>query len=310
MSTLDKGIEVGAKRRKMSPLARKEAIIGYLFVAPWVIGFLVFLAYPMLSSLYYSFTNYNMARTADWVGLTNYRIFFTSDRIVPIAVYNTLYFAVISVPLNMVIGISVAILMNQKIKGINFIRTIYYLPNVVSIVAVVILWQLIFQNNFGIINTLLRNIGIAGPNWLTDPDWAKNALIIMNSWNAGAAMIIYLAGLQGIPSTYYEAAMIDGAGAFRKFFSITIPLLSPAIFFNFIMGIIGALQVFLPAFMMTDGGPLNATTFYVFHLFRMAFNNHRMGYASAMAWMLLVVTLILTLLIFRFIGRKVYYETQ
>lgn len=296
-------------RIKLSKSQKNEAITGYLFATPWFVGLFVFTLYPMLSSLYYSFTNYNLAKTPDWIGLTNYKIFFTSDSLIPIAVYNTLYYAMISVPLNMVMGILVAILLNQKVRGINLLRTIYYLPNVVSVVAVAILWMLIFQNG-GLLNIALRYIGITGPNWLTDPAHAKNALIIMNCWNAGSAMIIYLAGLQGIPRTYYEAAEIDGANSVRKFFTITLPLLSPSIFFNLIMGIIGALQTFSQALIMTGGGPNNATTFYVFALYRKAFSDTRMGYACTMAWMLLAATLILTLFIFRSVGRRVYYETS
>ena len=299
-----------ANRIRMSKGRKTEALTGYLFAAPWFIGLCVFTLYPMMSSLYYSFTNYNLARSPDWIGLTNYKIFFTSDGLIPIAVKNTLYYAMFSVPLNMIMGILVALLMNQKVRGINLIRTIYYMPNVVSIVAVAILWQLIFQNNNGLLNMALKAIGIIGPNWLTDPAHAKNALIIMNCWNAGSAMVIYLAGLQGIPRSYYEAAEIDGAGAVRKFFSVTLPLLSPSIFFNLIMGIIGALQTFSQALIMTGGGPNNATTFYVFALYRKAFSDTRMGYACTMAWMLLAATLVLTMCIFRFIGQRVYYEAS
>lgn len=286
----------------------KSALYGYLFASPWLIGLFVFSLFPMLSSLYYSFTNYNLANTPKWIGLTNYKILFTSDPMIPTSVYNTLYYALFSVPLNMIIGILIALLMNRKMRGIRFMRTIYYLPNVVSITAVTMLWHLIFQNNYGLLNTALRFIGIQGPNWLSDPETAKIALVIMSCWNAGSTMIIYLAGLQGIPRIYYEAAEIDGAGPVRKFFSITLPLLSPSIFFNLIMSIIGALQTFAPALIMTGGGPVNSTTFYVLYLYRMAFENTQMGYSSAMAWLLLVATVSLTLLVYRFVGRKVYYE--
>lgn len=297
-------------RRRASIAQKREAAYGYLFAAPWIIGLFVFTLFPILSSLYYSFTNYNLAKPPVWIGLTNYKIFFTSDKLIPVIVYNTLYYALFSVPLSMIIGISVALLMNQKIRGIKLFRTIFYLPNVVSIVAVSLLWQWIFQANYGLLNTVLKIFGIKGPNWLTDPVWAKPALIIMSCWNAGSAMVIYLAGLQGIPAVYYEAANIDGASSFRKLISITLPLLSPSIFFNLIMGIIGAMQVFSQALIMTNGGPSNSTTFYVFSLYRRAFSDTRMGYASAMAWMLLIATLTLTLLVFRFVGRHVYYETE
>jgi len=301
-NTQMKGV-VRTTRRRL-----RGALYGYLFIAPWLIGLFIFTLYPMILSLYYSFKNYNLANTAKWIGLTNYKILFTSDPIIPISVYNTLYYALLSVPLNMIIGILIALLMNRKMRGIRLMRTIFYLPNVVSIAAVAMLWHLIFQSNYGLLNTVLRLIGIQGPNWLTDPATAKISLVIMNCWNAGGAMVIYLAGLQGIPRIYYEAAEMDGVGPIRKFFSITLPLLSPTIFFNLIMGIIGALQTFTPALIMTEGGPINSTTFYVLALYRMAFRNTQMGYASAMAWVLLLATLLLTLLVFRMVGRKVYYE--
>lgn len=289
---------------------RKEAVCGYLFAAPWIIGFFVFTLYPILSSLYYSFTNYNFSDTYKWIGLTNYKIMFSSDYLIPIAAKNTIYYAIISVPLNMVIGLLVAVLMNRKMRGVNLLRTIYYMPNVVSVIAVSMLWYFIFQNNYGLLNTALRAFGIEGPNWLTDPKTAKISLIIMNCWNAGGSMIIYLAGLQGIPRQYYEAAEIDGAGSARRFFSITLPLLSPSIFYNLILSIVGALQTFSSALVMTGGGPVYSTTFYVLALYRRAFEDYRMGYACAMAWILLIVSMGITLLVYRTLGKRVYYESN
>lgn len=295
------------KRKTMNQMRKQEALCGYLFALPWLIGLFVFTLYPIFSSLFYSFTNYNFSSTFKWIGLTNYKVLFTRDKMIPLSTYNTLYFAIFSVPLNMCVGILIAVMMNQKIRGIRILRTIYYLPNVVSIVAVSMLWYFIFQSN-GVLNMLLGAIKIQGPNWLSDPAWAKNALILMNCWNAGGSMVIYLAGLQGIPRSYYEAAEVDGAGALRKFFSITLPLLSPSIFYNLIIGIIGALQTFSTALVMTDGGPVNSTTFYVLTLYRRAFEDMRMGYASAMAWVLMVITLLLTLVVFWIGNKKVYYE--
>lgn len=282
---------------------------GYLFAAPWIIGFLAFTLYPMLSSLYYSFTNYNLANQADWIGLTNYEIIFTSDKLIPIAVYNTLYYAILSVPLTLIIGLSIAMLLNQKVKGIGLIRTIYYLPNVISVVATTMLWQFIFQNN-GLLNSFLSLFGIDGPGWLTDPSVSKITLVLMDTWNAGGAMIIYLAGLQGIPRRYYEAADIDGAGSIRKFFSITLPLLMPSILFNLIMGIIGSLQTFSQSFIMTNGGPANSTMFYMLALYKRAFSDMQMGYACAMAWVFLIPTVLITLFVFKLLGNKVHYETN
>lgn len=292
----------------MNRMRKQEALCGYLFALPWFVGLFVFTLYPVLSSLYYSFTNYNFSQNIKWIGLNNYIVFFTRDYMIPISAYNTLYFAIFSVPLNICIGILIAVMMNQKIPGIRVLRTIYYLPNVVSIIAVSMLWYFLFQGKSGIINSILAVVGIQGPNWLSDPASAKPALILMNCWNAGGPMIIYLAGLQGIPRSYYEAAEVDGANALRKFFSITLPLLSPSIFYNLIIGIIGALQTFSTALVMTDGGPMNSTTFYVLTLYRRAFDDMRMGYASAMAWVLLIVTMVLTLIVFRIGSKKVYYE--
>lgn len=297
------------RKKKMSKAKKRAAICGYLFAAPWIIGFLAFTLYPMLSSLYYSFTNYNLANQADWIGLTNYEIIFTSDKLIPIAVYNTLYYAILSVPLTLIIGLSIAMLLNQKVKGIGLIRTIYYLPNVISVVATTMLWQFIFQNN-GLLNSFLSLFGINGPGWLTDPSVSKITLVLMDTWNAGGAMIIYLAGLQGIPRRYYEAADIDGAGSIRKFFSITLPLLMPSILFNLIMGIIGSLQTFSQSFIMTNGGPANSTMFYMLALYKRAFSDMQMGYACAMAWVFLIPTVLITLIVFKLLGNKVHYETN
>lgn len=293
--------------KSLNRMRRQEAWCGYLFALPWLIGLFVFTLYPVLSSLYYSFTNYSFTSNFKWIGLTNYKILFTSDYLIPTAAYNTLYFALFSVPLNMIIGILIAVMMNRDIPGIRMLRTIYYLPNVVSIVAVSMLWCFIFQSD-GILNKVLGLIGIQGPNWLSDPEWSKPALILMNCWNAGSTMITNLAGLQGISRSYYEAAEVDGASAPRKFFSITLPLLSPSIFYNLIIGIIGALQTFSTALVMTDGGPVHSTTFYVLTLYRKAFEDMRMGYASAMAWVLLIVTMALTMVVFYIGNKKVHYE--
>jgi len=295
--------------RRKHTFKHREAILGYLFASPWIIGFCVFTLYPMLSSLYYSFTNYNLAQPPVYIGITNYEIFFTSDKLVPIAITNTLYYAAISVPLTTILSLGVAILLNQKVRGIVFFRAIFYVPNIISVVAVTMLWQFLFQSN-GLINSALKVIGIDGPNWLTDPSVAKLSLVIMDTWFIGGSMLIYLAGLQGIPRIYYEAAEIDGAGPIRRFFSITLPLLAPSILYNLILGIIGALQTFSQSFIMTNGGPANSTTFYMLALYRRAFSDMRMGYACAMAWMLLLPTAMITYLVFMIFKRRTYYEVD
>lgn len=297
------------KRPKLSKLRRHEALMGVLFASPWLIGLVVLLLYPFFSSLYYSFTNYSMGPSTKWLGLKNYEVIFTRDTLVGKTVLNTLFYACISVPLNMAIGFGIALLMNREIRGIKLIRTVFNLPNQVSGVAVAFLWQMLLQSNTGIINQMLAMFGIQGPAWLTDPNWQKPALILMNAWGAGASMMIYLAALKGVPRTYYEAADIDGASPWKKLTSITIPMVSPTLFYNLITGLIGAMQVFMNAKLMTGAGTNNATTFYVLYLYDTAFTNHRMGYACAMAWLLLLATLLITLLTFKVIGSKVYYET-
>ena len=297
------------KRPRLSKLRRHEALVGVLFASPWLIGFFVLLLYPFLSSLYYSFTNYSMATAHKWLGLANYRVIFTRDTLVGKTVLNTLFYAGISVPLNLVIGFGIALLMNREIKGIRLIRTVFNLPNQISGVAVAFLWQMLLQSNTGIINQVLAIIGIQGPAWLTDPNWQKPSLILMNAWGAGGSMMIYLAALKGVPRTYYEAADIDGASPWKKLIHITIPMVSPTLFYNLITGLIGAMQVFMNAKLMTGSGTNNATTFYVLYLYNTAFTNYRMGYACAMAWLLLLATLLITAATFKLVGSRVYYET-
>ena len=286
----------------------REAINGYLFFSPWLIGLIFFLAGPILYSLYLSFTSYNMLSAPKWVGTLNYRILFAEDPLFWESLYNTLYFVFFSVPLSTVAGVLMAVLLNQKVRGIGIWRTIFYLPSVVSIIVVSLLWQWIFDPSFGLINSALAQIGIEGPGWLQDRTWSKPSLILMSLWGVGGGMIIYLAGLQGISRELYEAATVDGAGRMRQFVNITIPMLTPTIFFNLIMGVLGGFQVFVQAFIMTGGGPVNSTTFYALYLYNKAFRDLQMGYASAMAWVLLAISLLLTLIILRTSKSWVYYE--
>lgn len=292
--------------KKMN-LRKREAIIGYIFFLPGLIGLVFFMGIPIIYSLYISFTEYNIYSSPEWVGLKNYRVMF-DDPLFFKSIYNTLYYVALSVPINTIVGILLAVLLNQRAKGIRVFRTVFYLPTVVSGVAVALLWQWILDPNFGLINSFLANFGIDGPGWLTDTSWSKFSIVLMNAWAVGGTMIIYLAGLQGIPNTLYEAAKIDGAGPIRRFFTITIPMLSPTIFFNVIMGIISGFQIFMQAYIMTDGGPNNSTLFFAYHLYNKAFRDLQFGYASALAWVLLIITLIFTLIIFKFGDRWVYYE--
>lgn len=294
-----------SKKRK---LAKKESLTGYLFFLPALIGLVFLLAIPIVYSFYLSFTDFNMYNEANWIGLKNYQNLF-NDRLFFKSLGNTIYYVVLSVPINTIIGILLALLLNNdNIKGLKFFRTSFYLPTVVSGVAVALLWQWVLDPNFGLINTFLMNFGIQGPGWLTSVDWSKPSIVLMNAWAVGGTMIIYLAGLQGIPDSLYESATIDGAGPIRKLINITLPMLSPTIFFNVIMGIISGFQVFMQAYIMTEGGPNNSTLFYALYLYNKAFRDLQMGYASAMGWILLVITLVLTLLIFKFSSKFIYYE--
>ncbi|MDK2991986.1 MAG: multiple sugar transport system permease protein [Clostridiales bacterium] len=297
------------QKHRVDRIARKEAINGYIFALPWLLGFFIFMAWPIADSFYLSFTSYNMLQPPKWIGLLNYKILFGQDKLFPISLYNTLYYVVFSLPISIILGILIAVLMNQKVAGIKLFRTIYYLPNVVSAVAVSLLWQWIFDPNFGLVNTFLAQLGIEGPGWLMDERWSKPAIVIMSLWGVGGSMIIYLAGLQDIPVSLYEAATIDGANSWSQFWKITLPMLSPTIFFNLITGIIGGFQVFTQAYIMTGGGPVNSTLFYALYLYRKAFQDTQMGYASAMAWILLVITLLLTLLVLKTSNKWVYYES-
>ncbi len=291
----------------MSTMARKEAIAGYLFASPWFIGVILFTIYPIIASIVYSFMDYNILETPSWIGIKNYIDMFHDDLFWK-SLGNTFYYVVFSVPLTIIIGLAIALLLNNDIKGIAVYRTLYYMPSIVPLVAGSILWAWIFNPNFGILTNLVESFGIEAPGWLSDPAWAKPSLILMSLWGAGGGMIIYLAGLKNIPRVYYEAAELDGAGTLRKFFYITLPMLSPTLFFQLIMGIIGSFQVFTQAFIMTNGGPNDATLFYVFYLFNNAFRFWKMGYASALAWVLFAIIMFFTWVNFKMSKYWVFYD--
>ena len=289
-----------------SSMARREALTFYILVLPWLIGFLGFLAYPMLRSLYLSFTSYNLLSPPRWVGFGNYeRIFADPDFWQSLKV--TFLYALGSVPGGSIIALALAMVLSQKLRGINFWRTIFFLPSILSSVAVAVLWLFIFRPEGGLLNMVLGWFGIQGPDWLLSEQWALPALIIMSWWTVGGQMVIYLAGLKGIPDVLYEAAEIDGANDLVKFRFVTLPMLSPTIFFNLVLGIIGAFQVFDVGWVMTRGGPNDATLFYMLNLYRRGFQMAQMGYASALAWILLVIALALTVLVLRSSARWVYY---
>lgn len=289
---------------------KKQTLMFYLFISPWLIGFLIFTAGPMLYSLYMSFTDYTGLKEASWVGLQNYKTIFTDDPLFWKSLWNTLFYTVIGVPMGLIVGYLLAVLLNSKVKFMGVFRTIFYIPTLVPAVASSLLWILIFQPDFGIANAVLDLFHLPTSNWLLSEVMVKPTLIIMSLWGAGGGMIIYLAGLQQVPQALYEAADLDGAGPFKKFFKITIPMTSNVIFFNLIMGLIGSFQIFTTAYIVGDGtgGPNNSALFYVVYLYQNAFNYFKMGYASALAWILFIIVLAVTAVQFKFFGSKVYYE--
>ncbi len=290
------------------PRIRPKDLLGFVFIAPWLISFLAFDLMPILSGFYHSFTNWNALGIAEFIGWANYQEALTRDPLFWVSVNRTLYFIAGSVPLGIFAAFALALLLNADVRGTGFYRTVYYLPSVVPTVAAVIVWIFIFETRRGILNFGLELLGLPTIRWLSDPNWAMPALIIMSLWTIGAAMIIFLAGLQGIPQELYEAAEVDGANGPQKLFGITVPLMTPTIFFNLIMGLVAAFQAFNNAFIMTAGGPRNATLLYMLHLYNNAFRYFRMGYASALAVMLFIVVFGITILVYRSSDRWVYYS--
>jgi multiple sugar transport system permease protein len=294
---------------RLSPNARREAIIFYLCVLPWFLGFIIFIAYPTARSIYLSFTNYQIGREPLITGLTNYsRLIQDGDFWQSLRV--TLLYVLGAVPGQSIIAVGIAMLLAQKIRGVSIWRTIYFLPSVVSAVAIAVLWFYVFNPEYGLVNTVLAMIGIEGPGWVFSEEWALLTLIFMNWWTIGGQMVIYLAGLKGIPEVLYEAVEIDGGGAIAKFINVTIPMLSPVILFNLVLGFIGAFQIFEGPLVLTNGGPNKATLTYMLNLYRQAFEFGNLGYASALAMVLFLIILVLTLLIIRSSALWVYYEAE
>jgi ABC-type sugar transport system permease subunit len=297
-------------RRLWTSWIKPESRAALFFASPWLIGFTVFTAGPVIVSFIYSFCRYDVLNPAEWAGLDNYSRLLFDDPIFWRSLWNTLYMT-IGIPLGMAVGLAIAMLLNTEVRGMKFYRTLFYLPAIVPMVASAILWIWVLNPSNGLVNSFLRMFGVDNPPlWLQSPSWflgSKAAIIVMGLWGAGAGMVIWLAGLKGIPDHLYEAAQIDGAGPVRRFFNITLPMLSPYIFFNLIMGVIGTMQIFTQAYIMTLGGPEDSTMFYAYYLFNNAFNYFKMGYASAMAWMLLVLVCALTVFQLWFSKKWVYY---
>jgi multiple sugar transport system permease protein len=284
---------------------------GLLFVSPWLLGIIIFLLYPIAASFYYSFCEYSVLTPTQYIGLGNYQDLM-SDEVFWKSLWNTFIYAVVALPLSSIIAIFLALLLNMDIKAKSLFRTIYFLPSLLPVIAVAILWQWIFNGQLGLLNYLLSWVGITGPNWLSDPKWSKTALVIMSLWGAGNTMIVYLAGLQEVPQELYEAAELDGAIGLRKIWHVTLPMISPVIYFNVIMGIIGTLQVFAAPYILgggagSIGAPARSLLFYTMYLYDNAFRYLRMGYASAMAWILFLLILACTWLATLISKRYIYY---
>lgn len=284
---------------------------GLLFASPWLVGFFVFMLYPVGASLYYSFCQYNVVTPPVWVGLENYRKMFFEDRVFWIALYNTIYYTVFTVPLSIGLSIGLAVLLNQKVAGMAAYRTIFFLPTIVPIVAASVLWLWIFNPESGLVNSVLWDtVGIQGPGWLADRHWSKPALVLMGLWGVGSAVVIFLAGLTDVPQELYEVAEIDGAGPWRKFLNVTLPMLTPTILFNLVMGLIASFQYFTQVYIMSagTGGPVNSTMMYALYLYIQCFKYLHMGYASAMAWLLFLIVLAATMLVMASSKRWVHYH--
>lgn len=309
MSTSSVTLAGQPARRGTSPLARRKAIEGYLYISPFLIGFLVFTAYPLLASFYLSFTSYNIISPPVWAGLENYQRAFTQDNQFWASLARTGRYALMVVPIGICCSLAAAMLLNQGFPGTAIFRTFFFLPSITPIIASVLIWLWLLQPSIGVVNYLLSLIGVPGPPWVQSTTWAVPSLVILSLWNTagGSRMIVFLAGLQGVPQELYEAAHIDGASAWQRFWNVTVPMISPTIFFNLVISVIGALSVFSVAYIGTQGGPAYATYFYVYHLYVSAFQFNLMGYASALAWMFLLIVLALTFVQFSLQNRWVFY---
>ena len=285
----------------------RRTVTGYLFISPFILGVLFWVLYPAGMAAWLAFQDWNLITPAKYVGLKNFQTMF-NDKLFWQAFKVTSIFTFVSVPLGLILSFSLALLINMKVRGLALFRTIYYLPSIVPAVASAVLWAWILNTDFGLLNGVLSYFGIPRIAWLQEPKWTMPAFILMSLWGVGQAMIIFLAGLQGIDDVYYEAARIDGAGRWAQLVHVTIPMMSSVIFFNLILGVINSFQVFTAAFLITNGGPQNATLFFVLYLYRNGFQFLKMGYAAALSWVLFFIILIFTVVIFRTAGRRVYYQ--
>jgi multiple sugar transport system permease protein len=294
------------KRRQLT-MTQRRTILGYTFISPFMLGFLLWFLIPALVAVYLTFQKWNLITAPQFVGLDNI-IHLLHDPLLIQSLKVTTVYTIISVPLGLIFSLFLALLINNQMRGISIFRTIFYLPSIVPAVASAALWAWIFNTEFGLMNSLIRSLGGMKIPWLQDPRYAMPAFIIMSLWSVGGSMIIFLAGLQGIPDIYYEAAEIDGAGRWTKLWKITLPLISPILFFNLVIGLINSFQVFTAGYLITQGGPQNATLFLVVYIYRTAFQGLNMGYAAAMSWVLFFILMVLSFVVFKFLGQRVYYE--
>lgn len=298
---------VTEKVSRYTPRDWRNLRLGILFVSPWALGFLLFTIYPLLSSLYYSLTRYDLLRPPVFLGFKNYSTLFFDDPHFWNVMYNSLYYVGLSVPLGVGAAFLIANLLNSDIVARSFFRSVIYIPSIVPAVASAMVWQFLMNVQYGAINGILRSFGFPIIPFLSSPGWAKPSLIVVAVWAQGAAVVIFLAALQDVPRSLYEAATVDGANLWHKFLNITIPLTSPIILFNLIMGLIVAFQEFTVPWLLTEGGPMNSTEFYLIHLYRNAFEYLRMGKASALAWILFLIIVAFSVIIFKSSARWVYY---
>ena len=293
----------------MTKLFNKENLTIFAFTSPWIIGFLSFGIYPIIISFYYSLCQYDVLREPMFIGLENYRTIFYEDAYFWKTIWNTLYYTIFRVPINIFLSLLIAILLNRTLKASGLIRATFFLPSLISGVALSVIWIWIFNPQIGLLNTILAFFGLKGPLWLQDENWSKLSLVIMSTWSIGGGrMLVFLAALQNVNPNLYEALKLDGGNDLHCFWHITLPLISPVIFLWSVIEVIASMQIFTEAFIMTKGGPLESTLFYNLYLYNQAFENFNMGYASALAWILLVITLIITLAQFRLSKKYVYYD--
>lgn len=307
VATREKAVPAAARRKRISGLGWRNELLGLLFTSPWTLGFLFFTIYPLISSLYYSFTHYDLMNPPTFIGFTNYARL-PKDKDFILVLKNTLWWVGFSSPAGVISAFIMATLLNTKIIGRSVFRAIFFFPSIVPQFVVAIVWQFLLNINYGAINATLRGLGLPAIPFLADPRYAKPSLLLIHMWSQGSAMVIFLATLQDVPRSLYEAATVDGAGAFRRWWHITIPMCSPVIFFNLVMAFISGWQSFTLPWLLTQGGPNQATEFYAINLYRVAFSYMRMGKACALAWVLFVIVVFFTVILFRTTGRLVYYE--